>query len=73
MRTTINVADEILAETQALYNNSNRSQAIECALKDAIRFKKIEMLVKLKNEIDFDEETIEKLREEEIDELQNNG
>lgn len=73
MRTTINIDDEILAETQALYNSSNRSQAVECALKDAIRFKKIEMLVKLKNEIDFDEETIEKMREEEINELQNNG
>ncbi len=73
MRTTINIADEVLAETQALYNPNNRSNAIESALKDAIRSKKIRMLIDLKNKIEFDEESVEKLRGAEIFADKDNG
>ncbi len=72
MRTTINIAEEILKEAEELYNTTNRSNAIETALKDAIRFKKLQMLMDLKNRIEFDEKTVEHLRRAEIDET-NNG
>ena len=42
MRTTLNISEEIIKEAEALYNTTNRSKAVEMALKDAIRLKKIE-------------------------------
>ncbi len=68
MRTTINISDSIIKETQAMYNTNNKSKAIENALKDAIRVKKLEKLMELKGKITFDEESIENLRRAEIDE-----
>jgi Arc/MetJ family transcription regulator len=56
MRTTLNISDDIIAETQALYDAKNRSNAVEQALKDAIRFKKLQKLFALKGKVDFDEE-----------------
>jgi Arc/MetJ family transcription regulator len=66
MRTTINISDEIIKEAEALYNTKNRSRAVENAIKDAVRFKKLKELVALKSKISFDEEHIEKIREAEI-------
>jgi len=71
MRTTINVSDQVLKETEELYNSTNRSNAVENALKDAIRFKKIQMLIDLKGKISFDDKSIENIRRAEIDEIDN--
>lgn len=68
MRTTLNLPDDLVRETQALYNPDNRSNAVENALKDAVRYKKLQMLIALKGKIDFDEASVEKLREAEADE-----
>jgi len=72
LRTTINISDEVLKETEELYNPGNRSNAVENALKDAIRLKKIQLLMDLKTKLDFDEKAAENLRRAEIDET-NNG
>lgn len=71
MRTTINVSDQVLKETEELYNSTNRSNAVENALKDAIRFKKMQMLIDLKGKISFDDKSIESIRRAEIDEIDN--
>ena len=68
MRTTINISDSVVKETQALYNTSNKSKAIESALKDAIRLKKLQGFVNLKGKITFDEDSVDKLRRAELDE-----
>lgn len=73
MRTTLNLSENIIKETQKLYNTTNRSNAVESALKDAIRYKKMQNLMKLKGKIQFDEEYLESQRRAEIDEFQNNG
>lgn len=73
MRTTINISEDIIKETEALYKTNSRSSSVECALKDAIRFKKIQMLKNLKNKIDFDASSIENLREAEINESKDNS
>lgn len=72
LRTTINIPNEVLKEAEELYNTTNRSNAVENALKDAIRFKKLQMLMDLKTKLDFDEKAAENLRRAEIDET-NNG
>lgn len=71
MRTTLNISEDILKEAEALYNVANRSKAVECALKDAIKFKKQQQFMSLKGKIKFDEEGIKKLRSAEIDESKN--
>jgi len=70
MRTTINVSEDILKEAEMLYETNNRSKAVEEALKDAIRMKKLQHLMKLKGRINFavDSSDIERLRSMEIDE-----
>jgi len=73
MRTTINLSDDIIKETESLYGANTRSRTIENALKDAIRFKKLQLFMKLKSKIHFDEEAIRNLREKEINETENNS
>lgn len=68
MRTTLNISDDIIAETQAIYDTKNRSNAVEQALKDAIRFRKLQKLFALKGKVNFDEEYLEEQRRVEIDE-----
>lgn len=68
LRTTLNISEEILKETETLYNTKNRSKAVENALKDAIRLKKLQLLMDLKGKLNFDEEEIEKMRSAETDE-----
>lgn len=58
----MNISDEIIAETQAIYDLENRSNAVEQALKDAIRYKKLQRLFALKGKIIFDEEYLEEQR-----------
>lgn len=62
MRTTLNISDDIIAETQAIYGSKNRSNAVEQALKDAIRYKKLQKLFALKGKIIFDEEYLQEQR-----------
>lgn len=62
MRTTLNISDEIIAEAEALYNTTNRSKAVEMAIMDAIRIKKLEKFKSLKGKISFDEESIKDFR-----------
>ncbi|MBM3705177.1 MAG: DUF2191 domain-containing protein [Actinobacteria bacterium] len=66
MRTTINIADNIVREAEILYETKNRSKAIEMAIKDAVRFHKMKELMRLKTKITFDEDKIRALREMEI-------
>jgi hypothetical protein len=68
MRTTINISDEIIKEAEVLYNTANRSKAIESAIKDALRFKRLKEFMALKLKIAFDEEYIKKIRDAENDE-----
>lgn len=68
MRTTLNISDSIIAETQTLYDSKNRSNAVEQALKDAIRYKKLQKLFALKGKIIFDEEYLVEQRRAEVNE-----
>lgn len=70
MRTTINVSEEIIKETEALYETSNRSKAIESALIDAIRYKKLQAFKQLVGKISFDEEYLSRIRSMELDETE---
>ena len=72
MRTTLNISDSVIAETQVLYDSKNRSNAVEQALKDAIRYKKLQKLFSLKGKIAFDEEYLEEQRRAEINESEDN-
>lgn len=71
MRTTINLSDDVIREAESLYDANTRSKVIENALKDAIRFKKLQLFMNLKSKIHFNEGAIKKLREKEIDETEN--
>jgi len=73
MRTTLNISENIIKETQKLYNTTNTSNAVECALKDAIRYKKMRNLINLKGKIQFDDEYLESQRRVEIYKYQNNS
>lgn len=70
MRTTINISENIIKEAEALYNTKNRSKAVENAIKDAIRFKKLKEFMQLKSKISFDEEAVKSIREKELTEFQ---
>jgi metal-responsive CopG/Arc/MetJ family transcriptional regulator len=65
MRTTINIPDEIIKETETIYKSNSRSKSIEHALKDALKQKKIEQLKEMIGKIEFDEKAIYELREKE--------
>ncbi len=65
MRTTINIDDQLIRETEAVYKAESRSKAIEQALRDALQMKKEEQLKSLVGKIVFDEEAISRLRESE--------
>ena len=62
MRTTINISNDVIRETEVLYGLKNRSKSIEAALIDAIHAKKLEKLKALKGKIHFDEEAIGRFR-----------
>lgn len=63
VRTTINIDDQLIRETEAVYNAESRSKSIEQALRDALQMKKEEQLKSLVGKVVFDEEVISKLRE----------
>ena len=72
MRTTLNISDSVIRETEALYGSSSRSGSVESALKDAIKFKKLQNLMSLKGKIEFDGEYLEEQRRIELNEQENN-
>lgn len=73
MRTTLNISEDVIKEAEAIYKTNSRSEAVETALKDAIRFKKIQQFMNLKGKLNFDEKAIEQLRSAEINETKNNS
>ena len=66
MRTTINISEDVIKEAEALYNTKNRSKAVENAIKDALRFRRLKEFMQLKSKISFNEEAIKSLREKEL-------
>jgi metal-responsive CopG/Arc/MetJ family transcriptional regulator len=68
MRTTINISENIIKEAEALYNTKNRSKAIENAIKDALRFRKLKEFMQLKSKISFDEVAVKSIRKKELTE-----
>jgi len=65
MRTTINIDDQLIKETETIYKAESRSKAIEFALRDALRMKKMEKLKSLIGKVEFDEEAMRQLRDSE--------
>ncbi len=72
MRITLNLADELVKEVEGLYGSGNRSKAIEKALAEAVRFKKLRAFMDLKGCVSLDEEAVQKIREAELAEHENN-
>ena len=68
MRTTINISENIIKEAEALYNTKNRSKAIENAIKDALRFRKLKEFMQLKSKISFYEVAVKSIRKKELTE-----
>ena len=73
MRTTLNLSEDVIKETEAIYDAKSKSEMVEMALKDAIRYKKLQRFMKLKGNIEFDEDSVEKMRRAEIEEGQSNS
>ncbi len=65
MRTTINIPDDVIKETEAIYKTNSRSKSIELALKDALQQKKLEQLKDMIGKIEFDEDIINSSRHDE--------
>lgn len=63
MRTTINIDDQLIKEAETIYKAESRSKAIEYALRDALRMKKMEKLKSLIGKVEFDDEAIGKFRD----------
>ena len=69
MRTTLNISEDLIKEAETLYQTENRSKAVENALRDAIKMKKLESFKQLKGKIQFDTATsVDELRSLENDE-----
>lgn len=62
MRTTININDQLIRETEAIYKAESRSKSIEKALLDILQIKKRERLKELVGKIKFDEDAVRKFR-----------
>jgi len=63
MRTTINIDDQLIKETEAIYKAESRSKSIENALRDALQMKKMEQLKALVGKVEFDEEAMRQQRD----------
>jgi len=68
LRTTLNLSEQIVREVEALYGSGNRSKAVEKALEDAIKQKKLQAFVALKGKVTIDEEAVKRIRQAEIGE-----
>jgi len=72
MRTTLNLSEQVVKEVEALYGSDNRSKAVERALEDAIRQKKLQAFMSLKGRVAIDEEAVKRVREAETTENEDN-
>lgn len=63
MRTTINIDDQLIKETEVIYKAESRSKSIENALRDALQMKKMEQLKALVGKVEFDEGAMRKQRD----------
>jgi len=63
MRTTINIDDQLIKETEVIYKAESRSKSIENALRDALQMKKMEQLKALVGKVEFDEEAMRQQRD----------
>lgn len=70
MRTTLNLSEEVVKEVEALYGSGNRSKAVEKALEEAIRHKKLKAFMNLKGRISIDTEAVKTIRAAELDEYE---
>jgi metal-responsive CopG/Arc/MetJ family transcriptional regulator len=68
MRTTLNLSEFIVKEVETLYGSENRSKAVERALEDAIRQKKLLAFMALKGQVEIDEKATKRIRKAELDE-----
>ncbi len=68
MRTTLNLSELIVKEVEALYGSKNRSKAVEKALEDAVRQRKLQAFMALKGQVEIDVEATKKIRKAELDE-----
>ncbi len=73
VRTTFNISEDLIREVESLYKADSRSKAVESALKDAVRLKKLMAFMELKGNIDIDEEAVRKIREAELGENEDNS
>ncbi len=71
MRTTLNLSEDVVREVEALYGSGNRSKAVEKALEEAIRHKKLKAFMNLKGKVNIDEEAVKRIREAELDDHEN--
>lgn len=69
MRTTLNLSEQIVKEVEALYGSANRSKAVEKALEDAVRHKKLLAFMALKGKVAIDEEAVKRIRDAETNEI----
>ncbi len=67
MRTTINVRDDVLVDILKLVEAKTKTEAINRALTDYVRLRRLEKLRSLRGRLAIDLD-VEKLREMEIDE-----
>jgi len=68
MRTTLNLSQELLFEVKELYKGKTISKAVEVALRETVRRKKIELLLSLPGKIEVEDIT-EELENAEIEEF----
>lgn len=73
MRTTLNLSEDVVREVEALYGSGNRSKAVEKALEEAIRHKKLKAFMNLKGKVNIDEEAVKRIREAELDDHENHS
>ncbi|MBS4021854.1 MAG: type II toxin-antitoxin system VapB family antitoxin [Dethiobacter sp.] len=66
MRTTLNLSEQLVKEVENLYGTGNRSKAVEKALEEAVRLKKLKAFMNLKGRVAIDKEAAQKIREAEL-------
>ncbi len=72
MRTTLNLSEQIVKEVEALYGSDNRSKAVEKALEDAVKQKKLLAFMALKGKVCIDEDAVKRIRNAELGEDEDN-
>ena len=73
MRTTLNLSEQLVREVEALHGSENRSRAVEKALTEAVRQKKLRAFMELKGQIAIDEDAVKNLRKAELKDNENHS